>query len=333
MDPTMTTTLTNACGANGPAIFPDNGTSEKPECRVVAPIAPEECWRSPVLPKVKPAMSTDRVSVSRWTRRGVEDIEHTSQSTLDHHTVGISLKTAKITFRSGGMLYEGQITPGATQVTGLGQSATVVFHSPCDVLHLYVPRQLLVQHYQDAFGCQHADDIHMGARHITCDPTIGRLGLALSRVQGNQTFFGDMYVESVSTAIVARLLDRSFSNNSTPSPRKTVALSPWRLRRAIDYMETHLAEPLTLSGIAGSVGLTRMHFAAQFRLATGSTPHTYLLRRRVERAQWLLLESDQPVTQIALDCGFSTPSHFSEVFKRLVGNSPKLWRTHGRHRR
>jgi AraC family transcriptional regulator len=326
----MTTTLTNACGANVPAIFPGNGTSEKPGCRVVEPIAAEECWRSPVLPKVKPTMSTDRVFVSRWTRQSVEDIEHTSQSTLDHHTIGISLKAAEITFRSGRMLYEGQVTLGAAQVTGPGQSATVVFHSPCDVLHLYVPRQLLVQHYQDAFGCQHTDDISLGDSHITCDPSIGRLGLALSRVHGNGTIFGDMYVESISTAIVARLLDRSFSNGCTPSPRKTVALPPWRLRRAIDYMETHLAEPLTLSSIAASVGLTRMHFAAQFRLATGSTPHTYLLRRRVERAQWLLLESDQPVTQIALDCGFSTPSHFSEAFKRMVGDSPKWWRRHAR---
>jgi transcriptional regulator GlxA family with amidase domain len=73
-----------------------------------------------------------------------------------------------------------------------------------------------------------------------------------------------------------------------------------------------------------------MHFAAQFRLATGFTPYAYLRRRRVEFAQKLLLESDLPLVQIALACGFSTQSHFSSAFKQIVGDSPRWWRVHAR---
>jgi AraC family transcriptional regulator len=324
------TTSSDAYGASGYATCSNQSNAANHQYRVVEPIAAEARWRSPLLPEATLAMSADRILVSRWMQPGVNDIEHASQGTGDHHTIGINLKTTALTYRSGRMLYEGQVTPGATHVTNPGQSATAVFHSPCDVLHLYVPQQLLVQHYEDAFGRPHAGDIVLGAPRITCDPSIERLGRALASVKSGETFFGVMYVESISTAMVARLLERSFESDRTSSSRTAAGLSPWRLRRAIDYIEAHLGESLTLGSVAASVELTRMHFAAQFRLATGFTPHAYLLRRRVERAQKLLLESDWPIAQIALDCGFGTQSHFSAAFKRMVGESPTWWRSHSR---
>ncbi|MFM0150443.1 helix-turn-helix domain-containing protein [Paraburkholderia sp. RL18-085-BIA-A] len=324
----MTTTLTDA-RASGLAILHDDGGANS-RYRIAEPIAAEDCWRGPLLPAATRAVSTDRVLVSRWTRRGIEPIEHTSEGTGDHHTIGINLKSTALTFRSGRMLYEGEVTPGAIHVTNPGQNARAVFRSPCDVLHLYVPQGLLVEHFQEAFGRQHNGDIILGAPHFTCDPSIERLGRALSSVEGSETFFSDIYVESISIAIVARLLERRFAIDRIPTSGKVTALPPWRLRRAIDYIEAHLAEKLTLGSIAASVGLTRMHFAAQFRLATGFTPYAYLRRRRVEFAQKLLLESDLPLVQIALACGFSTQSHFSSAFKQIVGDSPRWWRVHAR---
>ncbi|MFM0125757.1 AraC family transcriptional regulator [Paraburkholderia sp. RL18-101-BIB-B] len=323
--------MTEAYGASGLAIL-DHGTPT-PQHRIAEPIAAEDCWRGPLLPEATQTVLTDRVFVSRWRRQDTEPVEYTSQGTDDHHTIGISLKSMALTYRSGIMLYDGKVTPGAIHVTNPGQSATVIFHSTCDVLHLYVPQRLLVQHYQEAFDRPHNGDIILGAPHITCDASIERLGHALASEQGSDSVFGDIYVESISTAIVARLLKYRFANDRAPSFRKVTALPQWRLRRAIDYMEAHLAEPLTLGDIAASVGLTRMHFAAQFRLATGFAPYAYLRRRRVEFAQRLLLESDWPVSQIALACGFSTLSHFSSAFKRMVGNSPKWWRIHARLQR
>jgi AraC-like DNA-binding protein len=321
----MKTTLTDAYGVTGLPILNDNRTANSRS--IAEPIAAENCWRGPGLAESTRAVLTERVVVSRWTRQGIEAVEHAHQSTGDHHTIGINLRSTALTYRSGRMLYEGKVTPGAVHVTNPGQSATAVFHTPCDVLHLYVPQRLLVQHYHEAFGRSHNGDIILGAPHITCDTPIERLGRALSSIQGSETIFSDIYVESISTAIVARLLECRFANDRI-SAGKVTALPSWRLRRAIDYMEAHLTEPLTLGSIAASVGLTRMHFAAQFRLAIGFTPYAYLRRRRVERAQKLLLESNLPVTQIALACGFSTQSHFSSAFKRMVGYSPRWWRIH-----
>jgi AraC-like DNA-binding protein len=99
-----------------------------------------------------------------------------------------------------------------------------------------------------------------------------------------------------------------------------------RLRRAMEYVDAYLGEVITLADLASAAGLTRMHFAAQFKAATSTRPHDYLLRRRVERAQEMLLSGQMSVVEIGLSLGFETQSHFTSVFKRLVGRPPHAWR-------
>jgi AraC family transcriptional regulator len=106
---------------------------------------------------------------------------------------------------------------------------------------------------------------------------------------------------------------------------KVAELARWRLRRVTEYVEANLAEPTSLADLAAAAGLTRMHFAAQFRAATGQAPHEYLLRRRIERAQEMLTEGTIPLVEIALSVGFQTQSHFTSVFKRYVGQPPRAW--------
>jgi AraC-like DNA-binding protein len=100
----------------------------------------------------------------------------------------------------------------------------------------------------------------------------------------------------------------------------------WRLRLATAYIEENLGRSVRLEDVARATGLTRMHFAAQFRAATGVRPHAYLLHRRIERAKTLLMRLDATVVEIALEVGFQSQAHFSTVFKRLAGDSPSTWR-------
>jgi AraC family transcriptional regulator len=69
-----------------------------------------------------------------------------------------------------------------------------------------------------------------------------------------------------------------------------------------------------------------MHFAAQFRAATGYRPREYLLHQRVEQAKALLSSSEMPLVEIALAVGFCTQPHFSTIFKRVTGDTPARWR-------
>ena len=101
------------------------------------------------------------------------------------------------------------------------------------------------------------------------------------------------------------------------------------MRRAIEYIDDNLRGELTLAAIAEAVALSPGHFAHAFRQATGVAPHRYVLERRVERAKMLLRQSDMPITEIAERVGCSSHSHFSVLFHRITGLTPRQFRTQG----
>ena len=108
--------------------------------------------------------------------------------------------------------------------------------------------------------------------------------------------------------------------------RRAPSFAKWRLRRAVEYIDAHLGEPVSLADIASAAGLSRMHFAAQFKSATGLRPHEFLLRRRIERAQEELLSDGASVVDVALSVGFQSQPHFTTIFRRIVGQPPHAWR-------
>lgn len=73
-----------------------------------------------------------------------------------------------------------------------------------------------------------------------------------------------------------------------------------------------------------------MHFAAQFRAATGQTPHAYLLQRKIERAQTLLSDLTLSVADVGSIVGFKNKAHFANAFKKIVGEPPSRWRSNNR---
>lgn len=111
-----------------------------------------------------------------------------------------------------------------------------------------------------------------------------------------------------------------------PKRRHVGALQKWRLRKVVEYIDSHLAAKITLSDLAAVAGLSQMYFASQFRTATGLRPHTFLLKRRIGRAEELLLSTTMPIVEIALAVGFQTQAHFTTVFTRFVGDTPRRWR-------
>jgi AraC-like DNA-binding protein len=137
------------------------------------------------------------------------------------------------------------------------------------------------------------------------------------------------HADDTCDALIARLILQSAQRERTEprSVRPMSSLPAWRLRRALAFIEANFAQPIGLADVAASTGLTRMHFAAQFRATTGCSPHAYLLQRRIEHAQTLLRSSAQSVLDVALSCGFCSHAHFTTVFRRMVGEPPTSWRT------
>jgi len=108
--------------------------------------------------------------------------------------------------------------------------------------------------------------------------------------------------------------------------RQIRPLQKWRLKRVVEYVENHLSEKIASSDLAAIAGLSRMHFASQFRKATGLRPHEFLLRRRIQRAEELLRNTTMPVVEIAMTVGFQTQPYLTTVFKRFTGCTPGRWR-------
>jgi AraC family transcriptional regulator len=92
------------------------------------------------------------------------------------------------------------------------------------------------------------------------------------------------------------------------------------------FIDANIDERITLEVLARVAGMSRMYFAAQFRAATGQSPRGYLTFRRITLARGMLRDPVRPIVDIAMDVGFQTQSHFTAVFKRIVGTTPACWR-------
>ena len=99
-----------------------------------------------------------------------------------------------------------------------------------------------------------------------------------------------------------------------------------RMLRARDAMDREYAQPLNVASLAQMTHTSEAHFIRTFKTAFGETPHRYLQRRRVERAMFLLRETDRTVTAICLDVGFTSLGTFSRTFRAVTGESPTAYR-------
>jgi AraC-like DNA-binding protein len=157
------------------------------------------------------------------------------------------------------------------------------------------------------------------------DAAIGDLAkyaiYALQHADGNRLF-----VEGLALAITGRWLSGLSPRAASNMP--TVANS-LRMGRAMDYVNAHLGEDVQIADMAGAASLSPFHFARAFKVATGETPHAYLLRRRIEEASRLLRYSSLSIAHIALQCGFSSQAHLSSAFKRATAMTPARYRQQG----
>jgi AraC family transcriptional regulator len=116
----------------------------------------------------------------------------------------------------------------------------------------------------------------------------------------------------------------AFAPLVAPFPRG--GLAPWQERRAKELLLANIATDLSLAEVARQCRLSRGHFSKAFKQSTGASPHAWFTSQRVATAQALLRDTDRPLAEIALACGFGDQSHLTRVFHKRVGVSPGAWR-------
>lgn len=103
-------------------------------------------------------------------------------------------------------------------------------------------------------------------------------------------------------------------------------LAPWQVRHITTHIDTQLGSSITTEDLAKIARLSPCHFSRAFRESFGDSPHKYVMRRRVERAQGLMLSSGMSLGQIAVECGLADQAHLCKLFLKIVGESPGMWR-------
>ena len=103
-------------------------------------------------------------------------------------------------------------------------------------------------------------------------------------------------------------------------------LAPWQVRRVMAHIEMNLDTTMRNKDLATLVRLSEFHFNVAFRNSVGEPPHGYIIRRRMERAQGLMLSTEKPLSEIAIECGLADQPHLTRLFRRMVGESPAAWR-------
>ncbi len=284
-------------------------------------IGTETSWRyRPRLPVGEP--ETDRLTIARWTRADPSDQACPPSASTGCHVLEVNLRSTDAALKVDGVcVHDGRLSAGSALLTRAGCRMEARYRGACDLLHFFVPVRRFEAVLREA-GLWHAGGVIALAE---ADPVTSRLALSLLASDDLDGPGSQLYADSVAAAIFARLIGRTTSATGLDGG-KGAGLLKWRHRRVAEFVDANLADPIRLPDLARAAGLSRMHFAAQFRAATGMRPHEFVLRRRIERAQDLLRDSALPLAQVALGVGFQTQAHFTTVFRDHVQETPGRWR-------
>jgi len=153
------------------------------------------------------------------------------------------------------------------------------------------------------------------------DPIVTSIADAITLEAQQQGLGGALYAESLAMQLTVHLL-RRYAAVTYKDSLGSGALSPGRLRRLDEYIETHLQENITIEQLARVAELGVWTFTKHFKSTTGRSAHAYVMDRRVERARRLLSQGQMAIKEIAFVCGFADQAHMTRVFRTRLGVTP-----------
>ncbi|KIC83275.1 helix-turn-helix domain-containing protein [Pseudomonas sp. C5pp] len=259
----------------------------------------------------------DGLAAALWSNRDdARDYQAPS-----HHTLSCYIADGTGTFRRQRPGDKG--APDKLCVMPAGQESNWVVNGAIRLAHLYVSET------QFALGCvrlldREPRELQLREATFLDDPQQAKRFRQLITLDWDEP--GERLLAS---SLAHEIVDHALLNQVglRQGLRLKGGLAPSLRRQLVDYIEAHLEQPITLGELALRCNLSEYHFARMFRASFGLPPHQYLLARRLHRACQLLRLGVMPLGEIALLCGFSSASHFSNRFRQAVGATPGEYRT------
>jgi AraC-like DNA-binding protein len=259
---------------------------------------------------------------TRWLdRRGSGT--RTAITPTDDYVVRVFLSATSMQLSTDGrIIVNGPIAAGSVHVSLPGQALAMSLDGPGDSLQWYLPVSFVREAARDMDCMALLDGSTFGGMYR--DGAIEQLALALLTANTGPCLPGT--AGHFAIAVLSRLFQLAGAPAADALDPVKLAIPRWRMQRVDAYIGQHLGDPISLAAVAAAAGLSPMHFAARFRVATGQRPHHYILRARIEHAKALLASSERSVVEVAGDAGFRTQAHFTTIFKRFTGATPCAWR-------
>lgn len=207
--------------------------------------------------------------------------------------------------------------PGCATILPAGRPSGWLVDGELDVVTLSISRQ--------ALAGTAAENEFDRLRFAFADP----LGVALTRqvlteLYSPQDEARRSYMTTLVDTLKAHMLRGPRHGSELGIP--TSDFSSYRLHQVMNHVLDNLGDQLSVEEMAGIVGLTPSHFCRVFKQATGLTPHQFVMKSRLEKAQELLTQSNLSIAEITEILGFNSQSHFTRAFRDFSGSPPGSWR-------
>jgi len=211
---------------------------------------------------------------------------------------------------------------GLTTIHDFRHDIACHMHTAFDTLTFHLPRVVLETVFPDG-GPEQFEDLDIEPSGCVADPTIAAMAAAILPALAVPERISLLFLDHVSCALATHVVA---AHGRLSMARTGGALAPWQERRAKEMIAARLDGEIRLADLAAECRLSVGHFARAFRQTTDTSPHQWLLQRRVEHAKTLMRDGARTLAEVALACGFADQSHFSRTFRRLAGLTPRAWR-------
>ncbi|WP_414619911.1 helix-turn-helix domain-containing protein [Calothrix sp. CCY 0018] len=243
---------------------------------------------------------------------------------LQQHSIAIQLGSSyQIDWRlAGGKLHTTQMRKGVIGITPKSVPTQARWFEDVDFLLISLNSNLFHKVYGDSIDC---DSIEIIPQRGVDDSQIFHLGMALKGEITARCPSGNIFAESIATALAIRIL-KNYSSVNIKITKSEIQLSQQQLQQVIDYIHDNLALKLSLKELAILVSMSSYNFCRWFKNSMGISPHQYIIQCRIKRAKYLLAYTKLPLVDIALNIGCSSQTNFTVLFRKHMGITPRAYK-------
>lgn len=267
---------------------------------------------------------------ARWDGIYLEHHRQPAHETPEHsfqqHIISICLERSVIKAERvfNGRLQHEQIVYGDVAIIPANTHHISRWQSEAEFLVLCLEQTFFTRAALESIDFQ---SVEIAPHFAAPNPLIQQVGLALKSELESDSGGSRIYIESLAATLCMHLLKHySVSNEKIFPYSQDKGLSRRKLQQVISYINDNLEKDLSLAEISGEVEMSMYHFSRLFKKSTGLTPHQYVMNCRIERAKNLLSRTENPIEKISEQVGFQSQSHFTNVFRKLIGATPKVYR-------